>query len=112
MVDQIEPFHTSPLRRSVRVQAHALEKSAHLLILLGLWGHCAYADDYKIYSPHVEEGEFSLEANLNYSVDDPKNRGNSFSQVDGVEYGVTDFWRTELTAELEKGSGASNKLTR
>ena len=28
----------------------------------------AHADDLKVYSPHIEKGEFSMEANLNYDT--------------------------------------------
>ena len=71
----------------------------------------AYADDLKVYSPRVEKGEFSVEANLNYSFDDKKDLDNYFSQVLGFEYGVNDWWQTEVAGEIEKENGDSDKLT-
>lgn len=78
----------------------------------GLSSGMAHADNLKIYSPRVEKGELSAEANLNYSVDkkDPT-LDNYLSQVVGFEYGMTDYWQTELSGEIEKDGGDSNKLT-
>ena len=45
----------------------------------------AHADDYKVYKPHVSKGEFTLEANLNYSADHRSEMDNYFSQVLGFE---------------------------
>lgn len=71
----------------------------------------AFADNLKVYRPDVEKGEFALEANLNYSADHRKESDNYFSQVLGFEYGLTDYWKTELSGELEKENGAGDKLT-
>lgn len=71
----------------------------------------AHADDYQIDSPQVDEGEFSAQANLNYSADNNKNLDHYFSQVYGVGYGVTNFWETELIGEVEKSSTMSTQLT-
>ena len=71
----------------------------------------AYADYYKIYSPQVDEGEVSGEANLNFSQDHRKNLDNYFSQVYGVEYGVTSYWSTEINGEFEKSADLSLQLT-
>ena len=72
----------------------------------------AHADNLKIYSPRVDKGELSVEDNINYSVDkkDPEN-DNYLSQVVGAEYGVTDWWQTELSGEIEKDNASSNQLT-
>jgi hypothetical protein len=82
-----------------------------LISAISLVGMNAYADDYKVYKPRVTKGEFALEANLNYSADHRKDMDNYFSQVLGFEYGLTDFWQTELSGELEKESGAGDTLT-
>ena len=71
----------------------------------------ALADDYKIYSPHVDEGELSVEANLNYSTDHRSARDNYFSQVYGLEYGVTNYWLTEFSGEIERNDDRIMKLT-
>lgn len=61
--------------------------------------------------PRVEKGELSAEANLNYDFDHRKDMDNYFSQVVGFEYGLTDWWQTELSAEIEKENGDSDQLT-
>lgn len=71
----------------------------------------ASADYYKIYSPQVDEGEVSAEADLNYSADNSKNLDHYFSQVYGLEYGVTNFWSTEIEAEIEKSNSMSTRVT-
>ena len=71
----------------------------------------AYADYYKVYSPKVEEDEASFEADLNYSGDDRKSLDHYMSQVYGVEYGVNRFWSTELSAEIEKSSSLTTRIT-
>lgn len=71
----------------------------------------AYADYYKVYSPQVEEGEVSAEVNLNYSGDHRSNLDHYLSQVYGIEYGVTSYWATEISGEIEKSSTLSTQLT-
>lgn len=71
----------------------------------------ARADDYKVYQPRVENGEFAVEANLNYDFDHRDDKDHYFSQVLGVEYGINDYWRTELSGEVEKEYGINNRLT-
>ena len=71
----------------------------------------AQADNYKVYQPRITKGEFALEANLNYSADHRSAQDNYFSQVLGFEYGLTDWYKTELSGEIEKENGRSNELT-
>ncbi len=71
----------------------------------------AHADYYKLYAPKVEEGELSAEADLNYSADHRPANDNYLSQVYSLEYGVTDYWMTELGAEIEKETPHSTRLT-
>ncbi|MCB1839399.1 MAG: hypothetical protein KDI61_03935 [Alphaproteobacteria bacterium] len=71
----------------------------------------AWADNLKIYQPRVEKGELAAEANLNYDFDHRKDKDNYFSQVVGFEYGVNDWWQVELSGEIEKENGKSDKLT-
>lgn len=84
-----------------------LTSAACLTLTAGM----AHADDIKVYSPRVEKGELSAEANLNYSFDHRKEMDNYFSQVVGAEYGVTDWWQTEVSGEIEKEDGSNNQLT-
>lgn len=90
-------------------------KLTRILVLsctvLGLTHGAAKADYYKLYSPRVEKGELSAEADLNYSKDSNKEQDKYFSQVLALEYGVTDWWMTELGAEIEKENGDNNKFT-
>lgn len=71
----------------------------------------AHADYLKLYSPRVEKGELAAELDLNYNKDTEKDVDKYFSQVVALEYGVTDWWQTELGGEIEKENGGSNELT-
>lgn len=77
---------------------------------MGAAGH-AYADDLKVYEPRVNKGEKAVEANLNYSFDHRHEQDNYFSQVYAAEYGVTNWWKTEIGGEVEKENDESNTLT-
>lgn len=79
--------------------------------VVALMSGTAFADDIKIYSPRVEKGELAAEANLNYSADHREDKDKYFSQVVGAEYGVTNWWQTELSGEIEKENGGNNQLT-
>ncbi len=85
------------------------------VIILCVSGSCfsqtVRADDYKVYSPVVEQGEFSLESNINYSIDDRSQYNRYLSHVDGFEYGVTDWWKVEVSAEVEKEGSQSMRAT-
>jgi hypothetical protein len=71
----------------------------------------AHADYLKVYSPHIEKGELAAEVDLNYNRDHRDSQDGYFSQVLGMEYGINDYWMTELAAEIEKDANASDKLT-
>lgn len=71
----------------------------------------AHADDYKVYSPRIEQGEKALEANLNMDFDHRDEKNHYVSQVIGGEYAPTPYWKTELSGEIEKDPHDSNKLT-
>ena len=89
-----------------------LRYAAYLIPVYALFStNAAHADYYKLYSPQVDEGEVSVEADLNYSADHRNNFDHYFSQVYGMEYGVTSFWSTEFSGEIEKSSTISTKLT-
>jgi hypothetical protein len=71
----------------------------------------AKADYLKVYSPHIEKGELAAEVDLNYDRDHRSDKDGYVSQVVGAEYGINEYWMTELAAEIEKDPDASNKLT-
>lgn len=71
----------------------------------------AQADYLKLYAPRVEKGEVAAEADWNISADHRDEKDKYFSQVYALEYGVNDWWKTELGAEIEKENGDSTKLT-
>ena len=71
----------------------------------------AHADDYKVYSLVAVKGEFALEANTNYDTDHRAANNNYLSEVAGFEYGISDWWQTEVSAELEKENHGSMKAT-
>jgi hypothetical protein len=80
-------------------------------VFTGFLATNAHADNYKVYQPQVDKGELSVEANLNYSADHRTANDNYFSQVVGFEYGLTDYWMTELSGEIEKEQGSGDQLT-
>jgi hypothetical protein len=89
----------------------ALRHAAFLIPFYALFISHAYADDYTVDSPEVDQGEAYALANLNYSTDNRKNLDHYMSQVYGAGYGVTNFWATEIDAEIEKSSTISTRLT-
>lgn len=80
-------------------------------LLFGFMASTAHADNMKVYSPHVEKGEIAAEANLNYNFDHRDETDGYFSQVVGMEYSPTAYWKTELSGEIEKEQGTNNQLT-
>lgn len=85
-------------------------------ILLGAPALCvlaampALADDFKVYQPRIEPHEFAAEANTNFSSDHRHAQDNYVSEVAGVEYGINDYWKTELSGEFERENGAGAQL--
>lgn len=66
---------------------------------------------YKVYAPKVEKGETAVEAQLSGSADDRHSKDGTIKQIYGVEYGVNDWWMTELGVEIEKEhTGESHRL--
>ncbi len=63
--------------------------------------------DPKVYSPIVKGGELALEIRGNTVVDDDDDKDGSQRHVFAVEYGVTDWWKTEIVSRLnEKAEGS------
>lgn len=71
----------------------------------------AHADDYKVYSPRIEQGEVAAEINSNYSTDKNPADDHYFSQVLAVEVAPTSWWKAELGGEVEKSQGTGHELT-
>lgn len=82
-----------------------------ILAVLGCVSTAARADDFKVYSPRVENGEFALEANMNYSTDKDPAKDHYVSQVLGFEYAPISWWKTEMSGEVEKSQGTGQELT-
>lgn len=77
----------------------------------GICSGQAQAEYLKLYHPKVEKGELSAEADLNYDFDHRNEKDGYFSQVVGFEYGLTNWWQTELSLEIEKAPGDHDRLT-
>jgi hypothetical protein len=74
-----------------------------------LAGPSAGAQDLKVYSPIVEEGEFGIEARGNVTVDKNRDKAGAQNQRYELEYTPTDFWHTALVGELTKAAEGSLK---
>lgn len=86
--------------------------TACLALLAGLPAvpQTAAAAEYKVYSPHVEQGETEIEARSYYNIDDN-------SQVDGarayklsVGHAFTNFWASEVYANFGRPGDGSTQL--
>lgn len=86
-------------------------RTAIVIFLYGAATTLAHADYYKVYSPVVDEGEASAEADINFSGDHRKPLNDYWSQVYGIGYGVTRYWSTEISGEVEKSSSTAMQLT-
>ena len=76
-----------------------------------LAGPSAGAQDLKVYSPTVEEGEFGIEARGNVAVDRNRDKAGAQNQRYELEYTPTDFWHTALVGELKKEAEGDLKYT-
>lgn len=61
----------------------------------------AYAID-KLYTPHVDQGEWEVEYFGTASHDNDDTKDDAQKQQLSVGYGVTSFWKTELYSKFEK----------
>jgi high-affinity iron transporter len=64
----------------------------------------------KVYSPHVEKGEWELEARGSYDFDDRESKGAAQKQKVAIGYGVTDQWFTEVYGKWEKDPDSGHGL--
>lgn len=79
--------------------------TAAVLLAMLAFPASAFADA-KVYSPTVEYGEFGIEMRGDARI----NRGDTGKVQDQIyefEYGVTDWWKTAIFAELEQETGES-----
>lgn len=67
----------------------------------------------KVYTPYVDVGELEIEWKGGYDFDDDADKDGAWKQKLGVGYGFTDFWFSEIYAEVEREgeSGANTELT-
>ena len=65
--------------------------------------------DMKVYSPIVERGDLQFESIGNVVVDDDDEYHGFKHQEFELEYGVTDFWATSITASVIKPAGEGFK---
>ncbi len=75
-----------------------------LLIAALIFPVCAWADlsDLKVYSPIIEKGERQFEIIGNVTMDGEEELDGFQHHEFELEYGVTDFWATSITASLIK----------
>ena len=76
--------------------------------VLAMWSpgilHRAQAEDLKVYSPIVEEGEIAFEARGNVAVDsDPAKRGEENQHYE-LEYTPNSYWHTALIGEAHESN--------
>ena len=69
----------------------------------------SFAEYYKLYEPKIIEGEKAFELNNAISSDKNPDKSGYLNQIVGFENGVTDFWKYELSIELEREAGTSQK---
>ena len=61
--------------------------------------------EYKVRSPEVEGGEWGLESVGDVGSDKNPDKNNAKSTVFELEYGVTDWWKTELEGDWGRDPG-------
>ena len=65
--------------------------------------------DMKVYSPIVEKGDLQFEVIGNVVIDDADEHHGFKHQEFELEYGVTDFWATSITASIIEPAGEALK---
>ena len=70
----------------------------------------AHADDLKVYSPKIEEGERAVEANLNMDFDHRDDKNHYVSQVIGGEYAPTAYWKPRSAVKSKKNHMTATSL--
>jgi len=58
----------------------------------------------KVYSPHVEKGEWEIETRGSYDFDDRSSKSDKVKEKFAIGYGVTDYWLTEFYGQIERGA--------
>ena len=82
------------------------------IVLLAVVASCgvrADLTDMKVYSPIVEKGDLQFEVIGNVVVDDDEEYHGFKHQEFELEYGVTDFWASSVTASLIEPAGKGVK---
>jgi len=96
----------SPMKfRSVSLAGFVM---ATLVIVTIISTSPAVAND-KIYSPHVEYGEFELEYRGHVTKDNDKAKDNNQKHRVEIGYGFTEYWSTAIVGEWVKESGMNRE---
>ena len=74
-----------------------------------LFSNISFAEYYKLYEPKIIEGEKALEFNNALSSDKNPDLNGYLNQILGFENGVTDFWKYELSVEIERDAGPAQR---
>jgi hypothetical protein len=74
------------------------------LVLMAVWAITPVnvQADPKVYSPIVTKGKLAVGNRGNTTIDDDDEHDGSQRHVFLIEYGVTDWWKTEIVARLNK----------
>ena len=85
----------------------SLKKAIPLALCLTVVGTAAQAE-YKVRNPLVENGEMAVETVGNIGYDPVATKNNAKSMVVELEYGVNDWWMTEVEGEWGRDAGVGN----
>ncbi|HXQ53409.1 MAG TPA: hypothetical protein VN802_20115 [Stellaceae bacterium] len=83
------------------------QRSALVLLLAAAWAGPARAD-FKVWTPDVNPGEIALESVGDYGHDIQRAKSGEQSYTQELEYGVTNWWQTELELEFNRAPGPGN----
>lgn len=84
--------------------------AASLAVLAGLAAapRAATAGEYKVYSPHVEQGETEIESRSSYNIDDSDKVDGSRAYKLAVGHAFTNFWASEVYGVFKHGGGGGD----
>ena len=103
------PAGAKPAARPAAL-GHALKAGAAGLVLLMAHAPTAEAG-FKVYSPHVEQGEWEAEFRGNRSLDGNASKEDGRSFLYELAYSPTAYWHTAVFLETEGSPGAPNVLS-
>jgi hypothetical protein len=68
------------------------------------------AADFKVQMPDAETGEIAIEPLGDIGYDPQRGHSGELSSTQELEYGVNDFWRTELELEQQRDAGPGQSI--